>query len=133
MAAQASTPDWEAQWAYVNANPGDFDGWEKLIGLSEHNVSKASPEHIISNLRMVYESLLQRFPLCYGYWKKYAEWELILYDTVKAEQVHEITDSHWIRSMNVGFFRSQIVWIYGWLIVILRCSTILLKKKLEPC
>lgn len=46
----------------------DFDDWTKLI---------ASVERIyhddMGKISLVYDSFLSEFPLCYGYWKKYAE------------------------------------------------------------
>jgi pre-mRNA-processing factor 39 len=29
----------------------------------------------IDNLRQVYSQFLELFPLCYAYWKKFADWE----------------------------------------------------------
>ncbi len=48
-----------------------------------------SSEEDIENLRLVYDHFLARFPLVFGYWKKYADWELALVDTVKSEAIYE--------------------------------------------
>ncbi|KAF5738297.1 hypothetical protein HS088_TW13G01193 [Tripterygium wilfordii] len=45
----------------------DFDEWMSLIS----EIEKTYPENI-EKICLVYESFLSKFPLCYGYWRKYA-------------------------------------------------------------
>ncbi|KAF5840473.1 hypothetical protein DUNSADRAFT_16564 [Dunaliella salina] len=56
------------QWTAVQNNPSDFAAWTTLIGVSEKLDD-------IARIRAVYEPFLAAFPLCYGYWKKYADAE----------------------------------------------------------
>lgn len=46
----------------------DFDGWTKVI-LEVENLFHDEIEKIC----LVYDSFLSEFPLCYGYWRKYAD------------------------------------------------------------
>ncbi|KAJ1268167.1 hypothetical protein BS78_07G116000 [Paspalum vaginatum] len=50
-----------------DSNTGDFDAWVSLIGSAEG--TSADDIELIS---LVYHSFLLKFPLCYGYWIKYA-------------------------------------------------------------
>ncbi|KAH7440208.1 hypothetical protein KP509_04G096600 [Ceratopteris richardii] len=56
-------------WNIVMANPADFTAWTSLI--QEVDKSEA-PDRI----HRVYDKFLEEFPLCYGYWKKYADHEI---------------------------------------------------------
>lgn len=55
-------------WSIVKANPADFTAWTSLI----QEVDKLE---IIERIHRVYDTFLAEFPLCYGYWKKYADHE----------------------------------------------------------
>ncbi|KAI4319502.1 hypothetical protein MLD38_033091 [Melastoma candidum] len=70
-------------WSIVRANSLDFDAWVALIEETE----KAAAGNILK-IRRVYDSFLAEFPLCYGYWKKYAEHEAAG-STEKAIEVYE--------------------------------------------
>jgi hypothetical protein len=92
MEAPVPKTEWEKNWDAVNKNPFDFISWEYLIKLAEAangGITKGSPEEDITNLKNVYEEFLSKFPLCYAYWKKYADWQLSLVDTEKAEETYE--------------------------------------------
>mmetsp|Transcript_19754 Transcript_19754/g.55121 ORF Transcript_19754/g.55121 Transcript_19754/m.55121 type:complete len:744 (+) Transcript_19754:15-2246(+) len=56
------------QWTAVQSNSSDFAAWTTLIGVAEKLDD-------IERIRAVYEPFLAAFPLCYGYWKKYADAE----------------------------------------------------------
>ena len=43
----------------------------------------------ISKIRKVYDAFLAEFPLCYGYWKKYADHEERVGSTDKVIEVYE--------------------------------------------
>ncbi|KAJ3204814.1 hypothetical protein HDU67_009296 [Dinochytrium kinnereticum] len=96
MATEASTDqpqtEWEKYWNLVSTNPDDFTSWEALIRVAETangGITKQSSEEDTSNLRTVYDHFLAKFPLCFGYWKKYADWELSLEGDDKAESIYE--------------------------------------------
>ncbi|KAI4341781.1 hypothetical protein MLD38_026465 [Melastoma candidum] len=73
----------ERLWSIVRTNSLDFDAWVALIEETE----KAAAGNILK-IRRVYDSFLAEFPLCYGYWKKYAEHEAAG-STEKAVEVYE--------------------------------------------
>eukprot|EP00922_Rhytidocystis_sp_ex-Travisia-forbesii_P041999 GHVS01062723.1.p1 GENE.GHVS01062723.1~~GHVS01062723.1.p1 ORF type:complete len:702 (-),score=91.68 GHVS01062723.1:718-2823(-) len=56
-------------WQKVKCSPGSFDGYNQLI-----KILKYMPERQ-NELREVYERLLCRFPMCYGYWIRLATLE----------------------------------------------------------
>ncbi|KAK3285207.1 pre-mRNA splicing factor [Cymbomonas tetramitiformis] len=58
----------ESLWEVVNKDPSDFTSWTDLI-------KKAEETREIAKIQRVYDSFLGEFPLCYGYWKKYADQE----------------------------------------------------------
>jgi pre-mRNA-processing factor 39 len=83
--------EWEKTWGKVIQNPEDFSSWETLVKLAESvkgGLSKTSGDQDKSNLRTVYDHFLSKFPLCFGYWKKYADWELILSGPVECQAVN---------------------------------------------
>ncbi|KAI4364099.1 hypothetical protein MLD38_020236 [Melastoma candidum] len=73
----------ERLWSIVRANSLDFDAWVALIDETEKGA-----EGNILKIRRAYDAFLAEFPLCYGYWKKYAEHEASG-STEKAIEVYE--------------------------------------------
>ncbi|KAL9644128.1 hypothetical protein ABK040_005593 [Willaertia magna] len=81
-------------------NPNDFYIWEKYITLLESlnaNITTDNQNHTTNNenpittkLLSAYNIFLQKFPLLYGYWKKYAELtHLITKDFKKVISIYE--------------------------------------------
>ncbi|KAB2081825.1 hypothetical protein ES319_A05G157600v1 [Gossypium barbadense] len=62
----------------------DFDGWTKLISEVENFFHDE-----IENICFVYDSFLSEFPLCYGYWRRYADHMMRLCTIDKAVDVFE--------------------------------------------
>ncbi|KAK9022796.1 hypothetical protein V6N11_003038 [Hibiscus sabdariffa] len=62
----------------------DFDGWTKLI-LEVEDLFHDE----IEKISLVYDSFLSEFPLCYGYWRKYADHMIRLCTIDKAVDVFE--------------------------------------------
>ncbi|KAK3037404.1 hypothetical protein RJ639_030166 [Escallonia herrerae] len=62
----------------------DFDAWTSLIA----GIEKIHPDNIEA-LSLVYDSFLSMFPLCYGYWKKYANHKMHLCNVGKAVETFE--------------------------------------------
>ncbi|KAL5731928.1 hypothetical protein ACHQM5_004605 [Ranunculus cassubicifolius] len=67
-----------------NVNKADFDEWTSLIA----EIEKTSPVNI-ENISLVYDSFLAEFPLCYGYWRKYAAHTARLGTLDKVVEVYE--------------------------------------------
>ncbi|KAL8530185.1 hypothetical protein ACS0TY_007302 [Phlomoides rotata] len=74
----------ERLWSIVTTNSLDFDAWTALIDETER-----MSEGNISKIRKVYDTFLAEFPLCYGYWKKYADHEARLSSMDKVAEVYE--------------------------------------------
>ncbi|KVI03866.1 RNA-processing protein, HAT helix [Cynara cardunculus var. scolymus] len=80
----ALSPEEERLWSIVNANSLDFSAWTALIEETE----KTAEENVLK-IRKVYDGFLAEFPLCYGYWKKYADHEARLGFLDKVVEVYE--------------------------------------------
>ncbi|GAB7353303.1 hypothetical protein MBLNU459_g3802t2 [Dothideomycetes sp. NU459] len=78
--------------AEVLMNPDQFTNWEKLVTAAEGlegGVNRNSSPQCIAALRDIYDRLLAKFPLFFGYWKKYADREFAIGGTEAAEMVYE--------------------------------------------
>ncbi|KAJ0809688.1 putative tetratricopeptide-like helical domain superfamily [Helianthus annuus] len=80
----ALSPEEERLWSIVNANSSEFNAWTALIDETEKTA-----EDNIMKIRKVYDTFLVEFPLCYGYWKKYADHEARLGYMDKVVEVFE--------------------------------------------
>ncbi|XP_075148092.1 pre-mRNA processing factor 39 [Haematobia irritans] len=61
-------PDLEKYWRAVKTDPADFTGWTYLLQYVD-NESDAEAA------REAYDAFLKHYPYCYGYWRKYADYE----------------------------------------------------------
>jgi len=59
--------DFKRYWNTVTESPQDFNSWTYLLQLVEQ-------ESLVLT-RRAYNSFFKRYPLCYGYWKKFSEVE----------------------------------------------------------
>ncbi|KAL1834866.1 hypothetical protein ACET3Z_004517 [Daucus carota] len=82
--APALSAEEERLWSIVRANSLEFDAWTALIEETE----RVAEGHI-SKIRKVYDAFLAEFPLCYGYWKKYADHEERMGSSDKVIEVYE--------------------------------------------
>ena len=90
MMTQKSS-EWETKWQQVIQDPTDFASWEALIKLAEGvktGLGPTSNDQDKQNLKTVYDHFLSKFPLCFGYWKKYADWEFLLFGQEAAQNVN---------------------------------------------
>ncbi|KAF3838520.1 hypothetical protein F7725_010288 [Dissostichus mawsoni] len=72
--------DFERLWKAAHDNPQDFTSWTDLLQYCEQE------SHMTASRRAL-EAFLARYPLCYGYWKKYADLERRAGYNNKAEEV----------------------------------------------
>ncbi|XP_024363891.1 pre-mRNA-processing factor 39-1 isoform X2 [Physcomitrium patens] len=79
---EALTPEEERLWNILKENDADFNNWTVLIQESEKL-------EVISKIEKAYDAFLAQFPLCYGYWKKYADNEAKLGSSEKVVDVYE--------------------------------------------
>jgi len=55
-------------WKAVKDDPADFTGWTYLLQFVDN-------KNLLEEGRKAYDAFLTRYPYCYGYWKKYADFE----------------------------------------------------------
>lgn len=55
-------------WQAVKDDPSDFAGWTYLLQYVDQ-------ENIVENAREAYNKFLELYPYCYGYWRKFADFE----------------------------------------------------------
>ncbi len=68
----------------------NFDSWEKLLRAAEAlegGLNRNSNPQSIAATRDIYDRFLAKFPLLFGYWKKYADLEFSIAGTEAAELV----------------------------------------------
>ncbi|KAI9840866.1 MAG: hypothetical protein M1837_001245 [Sclerophora amabilis] len=78
--------------AEVLEEPDNFEHWEKLLRAAEAlegGLNRNSSPQAIAATRDIYDRFLAKFPLLFGYWKKYAEMEFSIAGTEAAEMVYE--------------------------------------------
>ncbi|KAK4542116.1 hypothetical protein LTR36_007147 [Oleoguttula mirabilis] len=78
--------------AQVLEEPEEFEHWEKLVRAAESQeggLNRNSSPQAIAATRDTYDRFLARFPLFFGYWKKYADLEFAIAGTEAAEMVYE--------------------------------------------
>nr|XP_018912524.1 PREDICTED: pre-mRNA-processing factor 39-like [Bemisia tabaci] len=61
-------PELEKYWKAVREDPTDFTGWTYLL-------QYVDMESNVEHAREAYDAFLARYPYCYGYWRKYADFE----------------------------------------------------------
>lgn len=74
------------------AEPQEFENWEKLVRAAEAQeggLNRNSSPQAIAATRDTYDRFLARFPLFFGYWKKYADLEFAIAGTESAEMVRK--------------------------------------------
>lgn len=72
------------------ADPDNFEHWEKLVRATETlegGLNRNSSPQAIATTRDSYDRFLAKFPLLFGYWKKYADLEFSIAGTEAAEMV----------------------------------------------
>lgn len=108
--------------ADVLSSPDDYEAWQKLVAGAEAlegGLNRNSSPQSIAAARDIYDRFLAKFPLFFGYWKKYADLEFAIAGTEAAEMVSiavtplymsELTIS---RSMSAVLQASAFLSIFG--------------------
>jgi hypothetical protein len=76
---------------FQNDDSDNFEIWEKLIRAGEGlegGINRNSSSQAITTIRSIYDRLLGKFPLFFGYWKKYADLEFSIAGTEAADMVN---------------------------------------------
>jgi pre-mRNA-processing factor 39 len=72
------------------ADPDNFESWENYIKSSETldgGLNRNSSPQALATFREAYDRFLHKFPLLFGYWKKYADMEFNIAGPESAEMV----------------------------------------------
>ncbi|XP_075223787.1 pre-mRNA-processing factor 39-like isoform X3 [Lycorma delicatula] len=75
-------PELEKYWKAVKDDPTDFTGWTYLLQYVDQ-------ENDVEAAREAYDAFLSHYPYCYGYWRKYADYEKRKGNKKKCEEVFE--------------------------------------------
>uniref|UniRef100_A0AAR5QFG4 Pre-mRNA-processing factor 39 n=1 Tax=Dendroctonus ponderosae TaxID=77166 RepID=A0AAR5QFG4_DENPD len=75
-------PELDKYWKAVNDDPTDFTGWTCLLQYVDQ-------ESDMEAAREAYDAFLSHYPYCYGYWRKYADYEKRKGNKKKCEEVFE--------------------------------------------
>ncbi|OAA67285.1 mRNA splicing protein [Niveomyces insectorum RCEF 264] len=76
----------------LEADTDSFETWEKLVRASEAldgGLNRNSTPLALETMRDTYDRFLLKFPLLFGYWKKYADFEFNISGPEAAEMVYE--------------------------------------------
>ncbi|KAI0164886.1 pre-mRNA-processing factor 39 [Xylariaceae sp. FL1272] len=76
----------------VEADTDSFEAWERLIRAceaQEGGLNRNSSPQALATLRDAYDRFLLKFPLLFGYWKKYADLEFNISGPESAEMIYE--------------------------------------------
>ncbi|CAL4099757.1 unnamed protein product [Meganyctiphanes norvegica] len=79
-AAKKRSDEFDKLWKNVNETPSDFQNWTLLL----QHVDQLGD---LESGREAYDGFFERYPYCYGYWKKYADLERRKGDLGTAMQV----------------------------------------------
>lgn len=77
-------PDLDKYWKAVKADQEDFNAWTFLL-------QYVDSENDIEAARDAYDKFLSRYCYCYGYWRKYADYEKKKGSLEKCDEVSKIT------------------------------------------
>lgn len=80
MSLEVSDSAYERLWNTVRSDPEDFKSWMDLAKTAEIRNN-------IEEVRAVFSQLLQEYPLCFGYWRKWKNKEVEHGDVAQAFQV----------------------------------------------
>lgn len=88
----------------------NFENWEKLVRAAESlegGLNRNSSPQAITTVRDAYDRFLLKFPLLFGYWKKYADLEFSIAGTEAAEMVRRMTPVHPATSLTTLGLRAR--------------------------
>lgn len=74
--------DFDKLWQTVKDDPSDFVGWTYLLQYVDQ-------ENNVVNAREAYSKFLELYPYCYGYWRKFADFEKRNHNKDECEKVFE--------------------------------------------
>ena len=93
-AADALPTDRDALWQLVSAQPKHFVAWEALIRVVSAppnglDPAKGANADDIQYVKAVFDTFFAHFPLCFGYWKMYADLTKTMGNPQEVLQIYE--------------------------------------------
>lgn len=79
---KAKLPELEKYWKAVKDDSADFTGWTYLLQYVDQ-------ENDVEAAREAYDAFLSHYPYCYGYWRKFADYEKKNGNKDRCEEVFE--------------------------------------------
>jgi hypothetical protein len=87
------------------SDPEEFEHWEKLVRAAEAQeggLNRNSSPQAIASTREAYDRFLARYPLFYGFWKRYADLEFAIAGTEAAEMVRTTCPEYTKTALTLG-------------------------------
>ncbi|KAK9380897.1 uncharacterized protein V2V93DRAFT_369855 [Kockiozyma suomiensis] len=89
---QIEDPEWIRLHSLIEQDPDNFENWENLIRATEaidEGLGRSSRPEVIYQARQIFDAFLAKFPLLFGYWKRYADIEFAVAGSDAAELVYQ--------------------------------------------
>ncbi|ANB12479.1 Prp42p [Sugiyamaella lignohabitans] len=83
---------WHKLYSKIEETPDELEYWEDLVEhveSDEFGISRGSDEDVFKLFRFSFDGLLEKYPLLFGYWIRYAEQEFQLGNTERSGLVYE--------------------------------------------
>ncbi|KAK9388861.1 hypothetical protein V1515DRAFT_596281 [Lipomyces mesembrius] len=84
-------PEWNRLHSLLEQDADNFENWESLIRATEAlegGIGRSSSTETIEQIRILFDAFLRKFPLLFGYWKRYADIEFAVAGSDAAEVIY---------------------------------------------
>ncbi|KAK9377514.1 uncharacterized protein V1513DRAFT_456353 [Lipomyces chichibuensis] len=84
-------PEWNRLHGLLEQDVDNFENWESLIRATEAlegGIGRSSSTETIEQIRILFDAFLRKFPLLFGYWKRYADIEFAVAGSDAAEVIY---------------------------------------------
>ncbi|KAK9238305.1 hypothetical protein V1525DRAFT_401668 [Lipomyces kononenkoae] len=86
-----SDPEWNRLHSLLEQDTDNFENWESLIRATEAlegGIGRSSSPETIEQIRILFDTFLRKFPLLFGYWKRYADIEFSVAGSDASEAIY---------------------------------------------
>ncbi|KAK9370884.1 hypothetical protein V1509DRAFT_615089 [Lipomyces kononenkoae] len=86
-----SDPEWNRLHSLLEQDTDNFENWESLIGATEAldgGIGRSSSPETVEQIRILFDAFLRKFPLLFGYWKRYADIEFSVAGSDASEAIY---------------------------------------------
>ncbi|KAJ8099830.1 hypothetical protein POJ06DRAFT_254592 [Lipomyces tetrasporus] len=84
-------PEWNRLHSLLEQDMDNFENWESLIRATEAlegGIGRSSSSETVEQIRILFDAFLRKFPLLFGYWKRYADIEFSIAGSDAAEIIY---------------------------------------------